>query len=82
MVETGALRVIGVQRLVANHPAPGDIVVDVEIIIDGCESLPGELASDAESSNVATHDEVHVGRQLMAQPDAQERIGPGHVGGR
>jgi hypothetical protein len=35
--------------------------VDVEIVIEGSKSLPGEIGSHAEAADIATYDIIYAG---------------------
>ena len=74
--ETRTFRVVHEQRLVAEHAAPGDIVANAEIVIEGGKSLPGELASYAEATDVTACNKIKPRRKLVAQPQADKRDRP------
>jgi len=74
--ETRTFRIVHEQRLVTEHAAPGDVVADAEIVVDGGKRLPRKLAASAEAANVATRNKVQSGCKLVAQPQADQRIDP------
>src|SRR4249919_1608795 len=79
--ETRTFRIVHEQRLVTKHAAPGDVVTDAEIVIEGGKRLPRELAAHAETSDVATRNKIHPGRKLVAKPQADQRIDPANIAG-
>ena len=80
MPQTAALRIIDLQRPVADHARPVQ-AVEFEIVRVAAERLPADLAADAEAADVALELEFVARGQLLSDANANQRVDPIEVAG-
>src|SRR5205085_9223944 len=71
-----ALRIVGIERLVADQARVGDAVLDRIIERIAPDRLPGELAAHPEPAHVPAHEQLMAGCNLHPDPSAKQGVDP------
>lgn len=71
-----SLDIVDIKRAIADGAGPRDLARRAELVAVGGESLPGDLAAQAEAADIGLGLQVLPRRQLVPNPETDKRIDP------